>query len=165
MSQNLKDLSAAGVSIWLDDLSRKRIESGDLARLVRERDVVGVTTNPTIFAGALAGGEGYADRIAACAASGKAFPCRSRMRSPAVPPVWSRTTSNGSRGRKIATTSSSSPSFSSTNRAIVAKAALQLARAGSFWAEGEMQTSPARPTAARSSASSRLRPAAMDIAR
>ena len=64
-------LSKAGISIWLDDLSRKRIESGDLARLVRERDVVGVTTNPTIFAGALAGGEGYADRIAACAAAGR----------------------------------------------------------------------------------------------
>ena len=46
-------LSQAGVSIWLDDLSRQRITSGGLERLIAERDVVGVTTNPTIFATAL----------------------------------------------------------------------------------------------------------------
>ncbi|QTX04662.1 transaldolase [Agromyces archimandritae] len=63
-------LSEAGVSIWLDDLSRSRIESGDLERLIRERDVVGVTTNPTIFAGALAKGDGYTGQLAALAASG-----------------------------------------------------------------------------------------------
>ncbi|MBL3700295.1 transaldolase [Leucobacter luti] len=63
-------LSAAGVSIWLDDLSRKRIESGELRALQASHTVVGVTTNPTIFAGAIGGGVGYGDRIAACAASG-----------------------------------------------------------------------------------------------
>lgn len=63
-------LSAAGVSIWLDDLSRQRIESGDLARLITERNVVGVTTNPTIFAGAIGGGIGYGERIADCARRG-----------------------------------------------------------------------------------------------
>ena len=63
-------LSRAGISIWLDDLSRHRIDSGELARMVDELSVVGVTTNPTIFAGALAGGRGYQGRIAECAAAG-----------------------------------------------------------------------------------------------
>lgn len=63
-------LSEAGVSIWLDDLSRERIASGDLARLIAERNVVGVTTNPTIFAGALAKGERYADQVQTLAAAG-----------------------------------------------------------------------------------------------
>jgi transaldolase len=60
----LGELSAAGVSIWLDDLSRERIESGNLADLVTEKHVVGVTTNPTIFASALADGERYDDQVA-----------------------------------------------------------------------------------------------------
>ncbi|MBZ5733893.1 transaldolase [Nocardioides sp. TRM66260-LWL] len=59
MSDRLKTLADAGVSIWLDDLSRERVESGNLATLVAERSVVGVTTNPTIFAGAIANGERY----------------------------------------------------------------------------------------------------------
>ena len=63
-------LSRAGVSVWLDDLSRHRIESGELRALVAESDVVGVTTNPTIFASAIGGGIGYRDRIAACAGRG-----------------------------------------------------------------------------------------------
>ncbi len=53
MNKNLESLTAAGVSAWLDDLSRSRIESGNLAELIREFSVRGVTTNPTIFAGAL----------------------------------------------------------------------------------------------------------------
>ncbi|MRG58501.1 transaldolase [Agromyces sp. CFH 90414] len=56
-------LSEAGVSIWLDDLSRQRLATGDLERLIAERDVVGVTTNPTIFAGALSNGAAYADQL------------------------------------------------------------------------------------------------------
>lgn len=63
-------LSRAGVSIWLDDLSRHRIESGELRDLLTTHHVVGVTTNPTIFAGAIGGGVGYGERIAACAARG-----------------------------------------------------------------------------------------------
>ena len=59
MSDRLKKLSDAGVSIWLDDLSRERIATGDLAKLVTESSVVGVTTNPTIFATALSNGEAY----------------------------------------------------------------------------------------------------------
>jgi transaldolase len=51
----LARLSAAGVSIWLDDLGRQRLRDGSLGRLVTERHVVGVTTNPTIFARAITG--------------------------------------------------------------------------------------------------------------
>lgn len=64
MSDRLKALSEAGVSIWLDDLSRERIETGNLADLVRDRSVVGVTTNPTIFASAIADGERYDAQVA-----------------------------------------------------------------------------------------------------
>jgi len=70
MSQNLKDLSAAGVSIWLDDLSRGAIKSGALAKNIAEKSVVGVTTNPTIFAAALAKGADYAEQMSALAAAG-----------------------------------------------------------------------------------------------
>jgi transaldolase len=63
-------LSAAGVSIWLDDLSRERINSGGLEKLIADRDVVGVTTNPTIFASALAKGEAYDAQVAELAAKG-----------------------------------------------------------------------------------------------
>ena len=63
-------LSQAGVSIWLDDLSRDRLDSGNLAELIATRNVVGVTTNPTIFAGAIGKGVGYGASIAECAARG-----------------------------------------------------------------------------------------------
>ncbi len=63
-------LSDLGVSIWLDDLSRDRISSGGLAALITDRNVVGVTTNPTIFAAALATGTSYDDQIRELAASG-----------------------------------------------------------------------------------------------
>ncbi|MCY7412345.1 MAG: transaldolase, partial [Salinibacterium sp.] len=62
-------LSEIGVSIWLDDLSRERISSGGLQQLIAERNVVGVTTNPTIFAGALAKGEAYDEQVRALAAA------------------------------------------------------------------------------------------------
>ncbi|WP_272922592.1 transaldolase family protein, partial [Streptomyces sp. SID5785] len=64
----LTSLSDAGVSIWLDDLSRKRIESGNLAGLVENSHVVGVTTNPSIFQGAIGSGEGYEEQLADLAA-------------------------------------------------------------------------------------------------
>jgi transaldolase len=63
-------LSDVGVSIWLDDLSRDRIESGSLESLIANRNVVGVTTNPTIFASALATGKSYAPQMAQLAAQG-----------------------------------------------------------------------------------------------
>lgn len=64
MADTLGRLSSAGVSIWLDDLSRKRLTEGSLADLVRDRHVVGVTTNPTIFANAIEGSEYYDEQIA-----------------------------------------------------------------------------------------------------
>ncbi|WP_425953785.1 transaldolase [Xylanimonas sp. McL0601] len=57
-------LSESGVSIWLDDLSRERLTTGNLAQLVAEKDVVGVTTNPTIFASALSKGHAYDSALA-----------------------------------------------------------------------------------------------------
>lgn len=63
-NQRTSALSVAGVSIWLDDLSRTRIDSGNLAELIGSQHVVGVTTNPTIFANAIGSGAGYGDRIA-----------------------------------------------------------------------------------------------------
>jgi transaldolase len=71
MSERLKALADAGVSIWLDDLSRERIETGNLADLVKNSSVVGVTTNPTIFASALANGERYDDQVRELALAGK----------------------------------------------------------------------------------------------
>jgi transaldolase len=59
MTDRLAELSAAGVAVWLDDLSRDRLASGGLDRLRRERHVVGVTSNPTIFAKALARADEY----------------------------------------------------------------------------------------------------------
>ncbi|WP_348787857.1 transaldolase [Leifsonia sp. NPDC080035] len=63
-------LSAAGVSIWLDDLSRERIATGGLQKLIAEKNVVGVTTNPTIFATALSKGEAYDEQVKQLAAAG-----------------------------------------------------------------------------------------------
>jgi transaldolase len=63
MSENLKKLSEEGVSIWLDDISRERLNSGNLAGLVRDKHVVGVTSNPTIFAKALGQGSAYDDQV------------------------------------------------------------------------------------------------------
>lgn len=70
MSTPTADLSTAGVSIWLDDLSRQRITTGNLQELIDTRDVVGVTTNPTIFQGAISAGIGYEEAIAAQSAAG-----------------------------------------------------------------------------------------------
>jgi transaldolase len=70
MSERLTALAAAGVSIWLDDLSRERIETGNLAELVKNSSVVGVTTNPTIFAAALADGERYDEQLRELVAAG-----------------------------------------------------------------------------------------------
>jgi transaldolase len=61
--ENLKKLSEDGVSIWLDDLSRDRIKTGNLAELVRDRHVTGVTTNPTIFQKAISGSTTYDEQV------------------------------------------------------------------------------------------------------
>jgi transaldolase len=69
-NDRLAALAAAGVSIWLDDLSRERLRSGNLLELIRDWYVVGVTTNPTIFAAALANGEAYDEQVRELAARG-----------------------------------------------------------------------------------------------
>ncbi|MGL4306132.1 MAG: transaldolase, partial [Mycobacteriaceae bacterium] len=69
-NKNLAELSAAGVSVWLDDLSRERLESGNLAELIATRSVVGVTTNPAIFQTALSTGNAYAEQIRTLAIEG-----------------------------------------------------------------------------------------------
>lgn len=72
MSTSTQALAAAGVSIWLDDLSRSRIASGSLAELIETRAVSGVTTNPTIFQGAIgnAADHSYDAQIASLGAEG-----------------------------------------------------------------------------------------------
>ena len=72
MTQNekLAELSAAGVSVWLDDLSRDLISSGDLAALVDTKSVTGVTTNPSIFQAALSAGTSYDAQVGELAARG-----------------------------------------------------------------------------------------------
>ena len=68
---NTQALSDAGVSIWLDDLSRDLLESGRITALISERNVVGVTSNPSIFQAALSKGDRYNDDLAALTAQGK----------------------------------------------------------------------------------------------
>lgn len=70
MTDSLHELSALGVSIWLDDLSRDRIETGNLAELIETSAVVGVTTNPAIFQGALTNGARYDEQWRSLVAAG-----------------------------------------------------------------------------------------------
>jgi transaldolase len=71
MPDNLHDLSHAGVSIWLDDLSRDRLQSGSLAKLIEGSHIVGVTTNPSIFSAAIKGSALYKNDILALKEAGK----------------------------------------------------------------------------------------------
>ena len=70
-STALKDLATNGVSVWLDDLSRERLTSGNLRELIDERGIVGVTTNPSIFQAALADGHAYDAQVRELADAGK----------------------------------------------------------------------------------------------
>jgi transaldolase len=71
MSDNpLADLSAAGVAVWLDDLSRERLRTGNLQHLIDDKHVVGVTTNPTIFQKAISSGDAYDEQTAELALRG-----------------------------------------------------------------------------------------------
>jgi transaldolase len=63
VSDSLRTLSEEGVAVWLDDMSRDRLRTGNLAGLVRDRHVVGVTTNPTIFQKALTQGDAYTEQV------------------------------------------------------------------------------------------------------
>jgi transaldolase len=66
----LAQLTAAGVAVWLDDISRERLTTGNLEKLVRDFHVRGVTSNPTIFAHAISSGSSYAEQLADLAVRG-----------------------------------------------------------------------------------------------
>lgn len=70
MTRATEALHDAGVSIWLDDLSRERLNSGNLASLIESHSVVGVTTNPAIFSAAIRNDRSYAEALATCASEG-----------------------------------------------------------------------------------------------
>ncbi|WIV62204.1 transaldolase [Amycolatopsis nalaikhensis] len=70
MADALTTLTEHGVSLWLDDLDRDRLTSGSLAGLIAHDHVVGVTTNPTIFAKAITGSDAYDDQIRSLAVRG-----------------------------------------------------------------------------------------------
>jgi transaldolase len=63
MSDVLAELTDAGVSVWLDDISRDRLRTGNLEMLIRDFHVRGVTSNPTIFAHALSHGDAYDEQV------------------------------------------------------------------------------------------------------
>jgi transaldolase len=63
MTHSLRQLADEGVAVWLDDMGRERLVSGSLKALMRDRCVVGVTTNPTIFQKAITGSEVYAEQM------------------------------------------------------------------------------------------------------
>ena len=69
-SKAVTDLAAHGVSVWLDDLSRERLTSGNLAGLIEHEGVVGVTTNPSIFQAALSAGSAYDEQVGELARAG-----------------------------------------------------------------------------------------------
>jgi transaldolase len=79
MTDVLGELTQAGVSVWLDDISRERLRTGNLESLVRDFHVRGVTSNPTIFANALAKGNAYDDQIKDLAIRGVSVDEASRM--------------------------------------------------------------------------------------
>ncbi|WP_018350745.1 transaldolase [Longispora albida] len=79
MTDRLAELTGAGVAVWLDDLSRERLASGDLDRLRREKHVSGVTSNPTIFAKALSEGHAYDEQIRDLAVRGVSVEEAARM--------------------------------------------------------------------------------------
>jgi transaldolase len=70
MSDPLRQLSEAGVAVWLDDLSRDRLQTGNLSDLIRDRSLVGITTNPTIFQKAISGSDLYNPQLADLALRG-----------------------------------------------------------------------------------------------
>ncbi|WP_250030587.1 transaldolase [Paractinoplanes maris] len=70
MTDRLGELSAAGVAVWLDDLSRPRLTTGSLKKMLEEQHVVGVTTNPSIFQKALSDADAYDEQLKELAAQG-----------------------------------------------------------------------------------------------
>ncbi|MPZ53872.1 MAG: transaldolase [Acidimicrobiia bacterium] len=70
MTSPIHLLNVAGVSAWIDELSRAMLDSGDLERLVEEDSIRGVTSNPTIFAKAITGSTDYDEQVAEMAGRG-----------------------------------------------------------------------------------------------
>ena len=68
MAPRLKELHAAGQSLWLDYIDRAMLHDGDLERRIREDALTGMTSNPTIFEKALAEGANYDTQLAAAEA-------------------------------------------------------------------------------------------------
>ncbi len=96
MSTPLHQLADHGQSVWIDFLSRELLESGALARAVERDAVVGVTSNPTIFAKALSGGDAYDEQIAASDGDAKSVflelaMCDVSTACDVLRPVWERT--------------------------------------------------------------------------
>jgi transaldolase len=96
MTSRLHQLAALGQSVWIDFLSRELLESGALARAVERDAVVGVTSNPTIFAKALSGGDAYDEQIAASGGDARSVFLELAMRDVTTAcdllrPVWERT--------------------------------------------------------------------------
>jgi transaldolase len=73
MANAYKGLASAGVAVWLDDLSRQHLLSGDLARMIEGGDIVGITTNPAIFSKSISAGVGYEDQLREPALRGTAI--------------------------------------------------------------------------------------------
>ena len=69
---HIDELASLGTSTWLDDLSRDRITSGNLQEIIDSKSVVGVTTNPSIFAAAMSAGHAYDEQIASLKEAGSA---------------------------------------------------------------------------------------------
>jgi transaldolase len=98
MANALQQLADSRVAVWLDDLSRARIQSGELAALI-QRGVVGITTNPTIFAKAIGSGAGYEEQVHDLALRGTAVGESVRLLTAGdvraacdvLLPTWSRT--------------------------------------------------------------------------
>jgi transaldolase len=96
VNTRLHELAVHGQSVWIDFLSRDLIRGGGLARMMREDAVSGVTSNPTIFAKALSGGDAYDEQIAASGGDAKSVFVELAMRDVTTAcdllrPVWERT--------------------------------------------------------------------------
>ena len=123
MTDALAQLSEAGVSVWLDDLSRELLNDGSLQRLIDEKHVVGVTTNPTIFASALSKGDAYDEQLRAARRRRQGRrrpPCsRSPRTTSATPATCCARCTTGPTARTAGSRSRSTRAWPTTPRATV----------------------------------------------
>ena len=129
MTDRLAELSAAGVAVWLDDLSRVRLTTGSLDKMRREQHVVGVTTNPSIFQKALSDADAYDEQLKDLAAQRVTVEAGIRM-------SWDRILGDAGEPVSIEHYGASAPAkilfeqFGFTADNVVAKANAALARVG-----------------------------------